>query len=88
MHELDHLEWRLAERNEGLEARLTDAIDARKAAAALVDQPRQPLSLPEPRGKNSMIGESVIQRAAAMERQQAAEHAKRNARPMGFTFDL
>lgn len=61
--------------------------DAADIADALIDQPRQPIDLPTRPRQPEMIGESVIQRAREMERQQAAEHARRNARPLGFTFD-
>lgn len=65
--------------------------DAADIAAALVDQPRQPIELPVRREKPEMVGEELIQRAAEMERQQnadiAAEKARRNVKPLGFTFD-
>lgn len=61
--------------------------DAADIADALVDQPRQPIELPERQRKPEMIGESVIERARAMERQQAAELERRNAKPLGFMFD-
>lgn len=61
--------------------------DAADIAEVLVEQPRQPVELPERLDKSEMIGESVIQRAAELERQQAAERARRNVRPLGFTFD-
>lgn len=61
--------------------------DAADIAQVLVDQPRDPTELPERQPKLEMIGEAVIRRADEMERQQAAESARRNVRDLGFTFD-
>ncbi len=63
--------------------------DAADIAAALVgyDQPRQAIELPDRQRKPEMIGESVIERARELERQQAQAQARRNAKPLGFTFD-
>lgn len=63
--------------------------DAADIAAALVDydQPRQPIDLPTRQRQPEMIGESVIRRAREMEHKQAQENARRNTRPLGFTFD-
>lgn len=61
--------------------------DAADIADALIDQPRQPIELPTRQHKPEMISESVINRAAAIERQQTQENARRNTRPLGFTFD-
>nr|WP_298059907.1 hypothetical protein [uncultured Halomonas sp.] len=63
--------------------------DAADIADALIDYdlPRQPIDLPTRQRQPEMIGESVIERAREMERQQAAENARRNAKPLGFMFD-
>lgn len=61
--------------------------DAADIAAALVDQPRQAIELPERREEPEMVSSDLVQRAAELERQQAAEQARRNAKPMGFMFD-
>lgn len=61
--------------------------DANEWAELFVAPDRDPEYRPSTPKDNGMIGESVIQRAREMERQQAAEQAKRNARPLGFTFD-
>lgn len=63
--------------------------DAADIADALIDydQPREPIELPERPRQPEMIGESVIQRARELERQQAQESARRNAKPLGFMFD-
>lgn len=61
--------------------------DAADIADALVDQPREPIELPERPRQPEMIGGSVIERARELERQQEQEQARRNAKPLGFTFD-
>lgn len=61
--------------------------DAADIAAVLVDQPRQPIELPERQRKPEMIGGAAIQRATEIQRQQVAEKARRNVKPLGFTFD-
>lgn len=81
--ELTDLATRQAVRR-ALAASFDDAADI---AAVLVDQPRQPIDLPERSHKPEMIAPHVIQRAAAIERQQQAEKARRNVKPLGFTFD-
>jgi hypothetical protein len=45
----------------------------------LVDQPRQPIELPERREKPERVDEEVIQCAA--------EKASRNVKPLGFMLD-
>lgn len=61
--------------------------DAAEWAALFVAPERDPEYTPSTPRDNGMIGESVIERAREMERQQAAEQARRNTRPLGFTFD-
>ncbi|RUR32743.1 hypothetical protein ELY33_05015 [Vreelandella andesensis] len=61
--------------------------DPADIADVLIDAPRQPVELPERPRKPAMISESVIHRAREIERQQAQEQARRNAKPLGFTFD-
>lgn len=61
--------------------------DAADIAAVLVHEPRDPVELPVRQRQPEMIAPQVIQRAHAMERQQVAEKARRNVKPLGFTFD-
>lgn len=61
--------------------------DAAEWAELFVAPDRDPDYRPSTQKDNGMIGESVTQRAAAIERQQAQELAKRNTRDMGFMFD-
>lgn len=61
-----------------------DAVDI---AAALVEQRHKPIGTVKHRAKPEMIGDVVVQRAAELERQQIAEKASRNVRPLGYTFD-
>ena len=61
--------------------------DAKEWAELFVAPDREPEYRPSTQKDSGMIGESVIQRARELERQQAAENARRNAKPLGFMFD-
>ena len=61
--------------------------DAADIAEVLVEQPRQLTELAERPRKPEMIAPHIIRRAAEIKHQQQAEKARRNVKPLGFTFD-